>query len=143
MKRILIIVILCTMVCGCMAKSYHVSLHQEIGDVVEIELLDTSGDEAVVLYALDQTEFQDFWDKLHTLSFLRYYNDPSTEYGPLSIRIRYSNDYVDFIGCDINGYYSPDGTNEARDGWYCVEDRNDFIVLFAQYISETVLPIVD
>ena len=143
MKRILIIIILCAMVCGCMAKPYQVRLHQEISNVVGIELLDTSGDNTVVLYVLDQTEFQNFWDKLHTLSFLRYYNDPSTEYGPLSIRIQYSNGYVDIIGCDINGYYSPDGNNEAQDGWYCIENRNDFVVLFAQYIDKADLPIID
>ena len=60
-----------------------------------------------------------------------------------SIRIQYSNGYVDLIGCDINGYYSPDGNNEAQDGWYCVENRNDFAVLFAQYIDKAVLPIID
>ena len=47
MKRILIIIILCAMVCGCMAKPYQVRLHQEISNVVGIELLDTSGDNTV------------------------------------------------------------------------------------------------
>lgn len=135
MKRMLIILLMCVALCGCMNETYSVQVHQELDDVVKIELLDTAHGESAVLHTLDPAEYQTFWNDLHTLRFLRYYNDPSTEYGPLSIRILYTNGYIDVIGCDINGYFAPNGENEAHDGWYCVEDREDFAELFAKYMD--------
>lgn len=143
MKRILIVLLLCTILCGCLNESYSVRVHQGLDDVIRIELLDTSQNEFVVLHTLKPEDHQTFWNDIHTLSFLRYYNDPSTEYGPLSIRIFYINGYIDLIGCDINGYYAPNGENEAHDGWYCVEDRQDFVDLFAKYINESTPPSIN
>lgn len=139
-KRVVILIsILIMLMCGCSKKTYPARVNQSLENVVKIELLDTRGNEKVVLYTLADSEVASFWEELMSLKFGRYFSDPATEYGVLSVRIYYSDDHIDIIGTEINGYYSPSGES-LRTGWYYAINREDFTALFSQYVDESMLP---
>lgn len=141
-KTAVIILIVGLLLSGCQTI-YPAPVHQPVENVAKIELLDTHLHDVVVLYTLNESEIPEFWEKLTALEFGRYINDPSTIYGILAVKIYYRDGYVDIIGADINDYNNPSGKSIARDGWYYVKDRNDYVELFAQYVDASLLPPAD
>lgn len=130
----LIIIVLLLFASGCSMKSYTAKLNQPQENVLRIELLDTHGNNEVLLYTIADSEINDFWDKMMDLLFGKYFNDPATEYGLLAIRIYYLDGHIDMIGTQINGYYSPSGESLPT-GWYYALDESEFISLFQQYVD--------
>lgn len=135
----IILIIISIALCGCMPKAYSACLNQPMEEVSRIELCNTQNGEAVILYTLKESEVKNFWSELTDLEFRRYHNDPATEYGALAVKIYYANGYVDIIGTEINGYYSPTGRSMPV-GWFYLSDENDFVTLFEQYIKISQSP---
>lgn len=135
----IILIIIGIMISGCSNRTYSACVNQPIDAVTKIELLDTHGDKEVILYTLKDSEIRSFWTEFMNLGFNRYFNDPATEYGVLSVRITYTDGYTDIIGTDINGYYDISGKS-MQVGWYYLSDINDYISLFAHYVDESALP---
>ena len=137
-KVICVLILIGLLTCGCSKKVYTACTNQPLEEVVSIELLDMHNNESV-LYTMSESEIPSFWEELMTIEFHRCFNDPTTEYGILAIRITYKDGSFDIIGTDINGYYDSEGKG-LRTGWFYVADKNDYIRLFSQYIEQSLLP---
>lgn len=141
MKKVgaIILIIMSIALCGCTPKAYSACLNQPMEEVSRIELHNTQNGEDVILYTIKESEVDNFWSELADLEFHRYHNDPATEYGALAVKIYYANGYVDIIGTEINGYYSPTGESMPV-GWYYLSNQNDFVTLFGRYVNISQLP---
>jgi len=136
-RRVVIIVIVLLMLCGCVPKIYPPCLTQPLENVKSIELLDTKDYQETVLYTLTDEEYAPFWSKLLQIPFGRCFNDPPTWHGILAVRIIYSDGCIDILGTDINSSYDAAG-KPMRTGWFYLQDEDDFVALFSQYIEGLV-----
>lgn len=119
---------------------YGPPLHQPSNQIAKIELLDTHAHDMVLLYELEGSEFDSFVQKLESIKFQRYVNDPQTYYGIVAVKITYQNGWHDILGTHFNKYCTPEGINTASDGWYYCSDNEFFIALFCQYVDPATIP---
>lgn len=135
MSKMISVCLIVTMVLlGCVNNDLQVLLHQKQEFVIKIELLSTSNNSEHILYTLKDAEIPSFWSELSAIRAGRYFNDPATTYGDYSIKVYYSNEYIDIIGMDINCYLDPNGNQVSGSGWYYVADDDAFMDLFFRYI---------
>ena len=120
--------------------SYGPPLHQSHEHISKIELLDTHTHDEVLLYTLEDSEIAEFINKLDSVVFHRYVNDPQTHYGAVAVKITYQDGWYDILGMHINRYCTPEGKNTAADGWYYLSNKEDFITIFSQYVDEEKVP---
>ena len=112
---------------------YEPPLSQGTQSIVQVDLLDTSDQEWIVLYSIKDEELEPFVDDYMQISFGRYANDPPTWYGNRTVRICYADGGYDLHG-DIVEFYSATGENLPTRGWYCIED-DDIDSIFKKWID--------
>ena len=117
---------------------FPVPVHQEISEIRRVSLLDMSGYAPRVLKAFEDDEIAGFMERLMTMKSGRYFNDPPTEHGPLTVNIYYSDGAIDYIGSDICQYITASGEEMSR-GWYYI-GRDQMIELFQEYVDPGILP---
>lgn len=122
-------------------KAFKMPLHQSVENILSIELLDTSRRPEAVLKVLNETETEEFLDTFLSMKAGKYVNDPPVKYGILTVKIRYQDGAVDYIGSDMNAYFLSSGEEDGA-GWYYV-GREEMIGLFKQYVDEALLPAPD
>lgn len=142
MKRILCVILLvCLFLCGCEKEICKAQVQQPLENVVSIELLNSEDNkELVVLYTLDPSEHDAFLDEFMEISFEPNGPPPSTDYGPLAVRLTYQDGYCDIIGLNANWYLDSNGEKVGGLYWYRVVDVDDYYTLFSKYVSEDLLP---
>ena len=112
---------------------YEPPLSQDTQNIVQVDLLDTSDQEWVVLHSIKDEELDQFVDDYMQISFGRCANDPPTEYGQRTIRICYADGGYDLHG-DIVESYSSTGVTLWPGGWYYIK-HDDVNVIFDKYID--------
>ena len=117
---------------------FSVPIHQEMENIQQIKLLDTSGRDEIVLMTLDDSEISSFMEQLLSMKAGQYVNDPPTALGPLTVRILYADGAADYIGSDICRYYDASGVETGR-GWYYI-GREELYELFCIYVDPKLLP---
>ena len=117
MKRtsIFLLAIILFLFSGCQPKAYDMPLHQDIDNIVKIELSDHTGKERVVMRTLTDGDIQAFTEKLLLVPCYRHFNDPPTNYGYLSVYLYYENGDIDILGTEICTVI-PDTASQK--GWY-------------------------
>lgn len=121
---------------GCQRRAYDLPLHQEIDNIVKIELSDHTAEERVVLCALTESDISAFMDGLLSSQCYQYFNDPPVENKYLSVYLYYQNGDVDILGTDICDVIS-DTASQA--GWYYI-DAEDMYNLFAGFVDPSKIP---
>lgn len=142
MKRIICIILLtCLFLCGCERDICYAKVHQPQENIVSIELLNSENDnELTVIYTLDTNEHKAFLDEFMAIPFRSNGTPPSTDYGPLAVRLNYLDEYSDVIGLNANWYLDSKGEKVGGHYWYHVVDVDDYYTLFSQYVAEDTLP---
>ena len=120
-------------------EEYGPPLHQPQEEIKEIQLLDTHDYKEIVLYQLCSSEITQFMIHFQRISFYRILNDPPGWYGPIAVKITYSDGGIDIIGTEDNTHYNGDGSYYTT-GYFSVEDEMALFNLFAQYVSADLLP---
>lgn len=133
-------------------RNYPPKLTQPLANVSSIELLDTSqysiystelfdipDNSDIILYKVPSEDFNSFWQQFVLIEFAKVSNDPSTDFGSLSVKITYNDGSIDIIGASINFSRSATG-NRIKTGWYCIRNYNDYLELFSQYVDDNLLP---
>ena len=139
MKKIyilLIIIALLFLLLFSCQRTYELPLHQQTSQITKIELCDHTSGKRVVLCELNEAEFLPFMEKLEAVSCYRYFNDPSTDNGFLSVYLYYEDGIIDILGtgmCDTTSIVS------TRKGWYYL-DGSETWDLFSEYIPRDQLP---
>ena len=137
MKKLCILLILLSLfLFGCHQKCYELPLCQPTDQIIKIELSEHTSGKRVILCALNPMEILPFMEKLEAVSCYRYFNDPATDYGYLSIYLYYKNGDIDILGTGICDTTSNSG---ARKGWYYL-DASETWELFSYYIPVEHLP---
>jgi hypothetical protein len=113
-----------------------VSLHQDAGNVVRIDLLYSPFGEQALLHSLEGDALPDFLTALGELS-LRKNGSPQDIGGSLIIHIIYADGSIDLLGDSSVGYCT--GGIWEHDGWYCV-DSDDMYAFFSEYTDLSDLP---
>ena len=120
-------------------NTYPPCLNQPLSNISSIELLDTHNNDFTVLYTLSESEIPSFCEQLMSLEFGRVHSTPSPVPGILAVRITYDDGNADIIGNLINEYYDSAGDSLPTKMYY-LHDVNDFVMLFSQYVDESLLP---
>lgn len=137
MKKICILSILLSfLLFGCGQKSYKLPISQETSQIIKIELSEHTSGKRIVLYTLSLTEVLPFMEKLEAVSCYRYFNDPATDNGYLSVYLYYKNGDVDILG---TGICDTTSDSSSKKGWYYL-DAGETWELFSHYISVKQLP---
>ena len=136
MKKICILLsLLSFLLCGCNQK-YELPLHQEASQITKIELSDHTSGKRVVLHELTKTEVLPFMEKLEAVSCYRYFNDPATDNGYLSVYLYYENGDIDILG---TGICDTTSDSSSQKGWYYL-DAGETWELFSNYVPVEHLP---
>ena len=147
MKRLFCLCVsLCFLATACQVynTTYQPQIHQPLENITQIELLDSSIDDClVVLYSLSDEEIDPFLEEFIAIPFRANGHPPVTSYGYLSVRLWYKDGHNDVIGIDANWYYSPEGEAVGKYYWYHAENRSDFYDLFSKYVDADLVPGLD
>ena len=111
---------------------YELPLSQKVENIVQIDLLDTSNPEYVVLASFADDDDQ-FIDEFLQIDAGRYANDPPRRQGHRTIRVCYVDGGYDLMG-EIVERYSATGERLPLKGWYHVS-YDDMDVLFEKYLN--------
>ena len=111
---------------------YDVPLSQDTRNIVQIDLLDTSGQEYVVLYSIVGDEINSFLDDFMQLDAGRYANDPPTMFDDHTVRICYADGGYDLLGGMVV-FYSSTGESLNTRGWYHLS-ASDIDDIFEKYL---------
>ena len=131
MKKICILSILFLfLLVGC-EKNYELPLSQQKSQIIKIELCEHTSGKRVILHELDPGDVLPFMEKLEAVSCFRYFNDPPTDNGYLSVSLYYENGETDILGTGI--------CDTAKKGWYYL-DTDETWELFSNYIPVDHLP---
>ena len=138
MKRtsIFLLAIILLLFSGCQPKVYEVPLHQDIDNIVKIELSDHTGKERVVMRTLTDGDIQAFTEKLLLVPCYRHFNDPPTNYGYLSVYLYYENGDIDILGTDMCDVISDTASIK---GWFYIK-LEDMRNLFAEFVDPDTIP---
>lgn len=132
MKKICILAILILfLLVGCSQKSYELPLSQQASQIVKIELCEHTSGKRVILCELNPSDILPFMEKLEAVSCYRYFNDPPSDNGYLSVYLYYKNGETDILGTGI--------CDTAKKGWYYL-DAGETWELFSNYIPAEHLP---
>ena len=115
--------------------SYDPPMHDE-GNILSIELVDTSSSKEFVVATLTEDQIQPFLDAFLQIRFKRYANDPPEPYGDRMVRILYADGYVDCIGEEMNQRIGPSGQWVSAKGWYYCPG-NEIEILFEKYTDRS------
>lgn len=112
---------------------YEPPLSQDPLNIEQIELLDTSEQESVVLYSITGEEIDQFLIDFMDVDAGRYANDPAVYHGDRTIKIYYSDGGYDLLG-DVVDFYSATGERLPTGGWYYIP-YDDMDAVFNAYID--------
>lgn len=114
--------------------SYDPPINREAGDILKVQLVDTSEQyRSKVLAELTGESLEQFLGDFEEIRFKRYANDPPEPYGDLMIAIYYEDGSVDRIGDEMNQRFDSSGRPISSKGWYyCPDHKMD--QLFEKYV---------
>jgi len=111
---------------------YKPPLSQSIENIVQINLLDSSGEQFLVRRSLTGEEMTLFIEELMAVQAGRYANDPVTEFGDETIKICYQDGGYDLLGDKVK-FYDAAGESLNTRGWYYIP-QDDLHRLFSEYL---------
>ena len=109
---------------------YELPLSQKAENIVQIDLLDTSKPEYIVLGSFTDDQFI---NEFLQIDAGRYANDPPRGQGNRAIRVCYVDGGYDLLG-DIVECYSTTGESLSLRGWYHIS-YDDMDVLWGKYLN--------
>lgn len=135
-KACIFLILLSFLLLGCHRKCYELPLSQEASLIIKIELSEHTSGKRAVLCALNPSDVLLFMEKLEAVSCYRYFNDPATDNGYLSVYLYYKNGDIDILG---TGICNTTSDSSSIKGWYYL-DAGDTWELFSYYIPVEHLP---
>ena len=110
---------------------YELPLSQDVSNILQVDLLDTSGEEISVLRSITAEEFDQFISDLMAVGVERHVNDPVIEHGDKTIRICYQDGGYDLLGDKVD-FFDQSGEPLDEGGWFCI-NPDDLYSLFIKY----------
>lgn len=133
--------LICVSLSACLQerKSYPFELRDCVENVTKIEILGytLAEDSKTHLADIPQESFADFYADVKALDCYATYAISSVGWGPVIIRISYTNGEWDELGIHLIAWYSASGRYYAQ---WCVLDQKQFCQLLLKYVDASVLP---
>ena len=115
--------------------NYDLPMSQAVENVVQIDILDTSDLEPIVLRSLTGMEMERLLEELLQIGAARYANDPPMNYDERTIRICYADGGYDFLGNMIR-HYTASGEELSTKGLYHVHS-DELEALLKKYLPKS------